>query len=71
MIGLLAIGLFISIISFNSQFHFSESLLKALFITSIFSVLITLYKMNQLTFYEEMPGESSARDVLEIIEGKK
>jgi hypothetical protein len=71
IIYLLALGLFISIISFNSQFHFSESILKALFITSIFSVIVTLYKMNKLNFYEEIPGESSARDVLEIIDEKK
>jgi len=68
---LLAAGLFISIVSFNSQFNFSESLLKALFITSIFSVMLTLFKMNKLNFYEEMPGESSAQDVLDIIAGKK
>ena len=71
IIWLLAAGLFISIVSFNSQFNFSESLLKALFITSIFSVMLTLFKMNKLNFYEEMPGESSAQDVLDIIAGKK
>jgi len=27
--------------------------------------------MNKLNFYEEMPGESSAQDVLDIIAGKK
>ena len=71
MIGLLATGLVISIISFDSQFIFSQSILKSLYLTSIYSVIATLYKMNKLTFYEEKPGESSAQDVLDIIEGKK
>jgi len=33
--------------------------------------MLTLFKMNKLNFYEEMPGESSAQDVLDIINGKK
>jgi hypothetical protein len=71
VIWLLALGLIVSIFSFDSQFLFAESVLKALFFTSIFVVIWTLQQMNNLTFYEKKPGESSIQDLLDIIADKK
>ena len=59
------------IFSFGSHHNFSISILKSLFFSSILTILISLYKMNELNFYEEKPAVSSVNDLLEIIEGKK
>lgn len=47
------------------------SLLKAAFVASVFSVLLTLYKLDKLIFSERLMGENSARDVLGIIDGSR
>lgn len=68
---LLALGLVISIFSFDSYLNIFESILKSFFLISIFLLLLTLYHMNKLNSYENRIGESSARDLLDIIDGKK
>ncbi len=47
------------------------SLLKAAFVASIFSVLLTLYKLDKLIFSEKIMGSNSAQDVLSIINNTK
>tara|TARA_B100000508_G_scaffold93690_1_gene73214 strand:- start:9 stop:683 length:675 start_codon:yes stop_codon:yes gene_type:complete len=47
------------------------SILKAAFVISIFSVLLILYRLNNLVFTEKIMGQHSAEDVVGIIEGKK
>lgn len=54
----------------SAGFIFS-SLLKAAFVASIFSVLLILYRLNNLIYTEKIMGEKSAQDVIDIIEGKK
>ena len=71
MISLLSIALIFGIFSLESYHNFSASILKALFLSSILTILISLYKMNELNFYEEKPAASSVNDLLEIIDGKK
>lgn len=67
----LAIGLFITILSISSTGMFFESILKSFFITSVITVIIILNKLNDLNFYGKIPGQSSAQDVLDIINEKK
>ncbi len=59
-------------ISFVPATHgFLTVLLKAAFGTSVIVVLILLYQFDKLRFFEGQIGEKSARDVLDIIKGKK
>lgn len=48
-----------------------ESLIKAVFATSIVVVIVLLRELDALELFEGVIGEHSARDVIEIIEGKK
>ncbi len=50
---------------------FFPSLLKAAFVISVLSVIYILHRLNNLVFTENIMGEESARDVIEIIEGTK
>ncbi|MFN3301435.1 MAG: hypothetical protein ACK413_00175 [Patescibacteria group bacterium] len=70
-IYLFTLIIFINLSFVQSYQSFLTSLFKSIFITGIFFVIILLYKLDQLEFFEGMVGENSARDVLEIIEGKK
>lgn len=47
------------------------SVLKAAFVVSVISVMVILYRLNNLAFTEEIMGAQSAQDVLDIIKGKK
>ncbi len=68
---LLTAILIFAVASIPSYMLVAESLIKAAFASAIVAVLIMLYRMNTLTFYEDMAGLSSAKDVLEIIDGKR
>lgn len=48
-----------------------ESILKSAFDISIFSVASILYHLDNLHLFEDFIGENSAKDVLNLIEGKK
>jgi len=63
--------LIITVSSIPSFHAFFASVIKAAFSTSVISVCIVLWKLNNLTFFEDMVGQSSAQDVLEIIKGNK
>ncbi|OGD67152.1 hypothetical protein A2442_02020 [Candidatus Campbellbacteria bacterium RIFOXYC2_FULL_35_25] len=67
----LTLILITTVSSIPSSGAFLGSIVKAAFSTSIISVVIMLWKLNHLTFYEEMVGRSSAQDVLDIIVGDK
>tara|TARA_Y100000031_G_scaffold146175_1_gene179670 strand:+ start:640 stop:1347 length:708 start_codon:yes stop_codon:yes gene_type:complete len=47
------------------------ALLKGAFGTAIVIVLVMLYEFDRLRFFEGVIGEKSARDVLDIVKGKK
>ena len=47
------------------------SILKAAFVTSVFSVMFILYKLNNLSYTERIMGEHSAQDVLDLIVGSR
>ncbi len=67
----LTLILILAISSIESQGVILASLIKAAFVSSIISVVIMLEKLNKLTFFESMVGQSSAQDVLDIIKGNK
>lgn len=48
-----------------------ESILKSAFGVSIFSVASILHHLNELHLFEDFIGENSAKDVLDLIKGKK
>ena len=47
------------------------SILKAAFVVSVLSVLLILYRLNNLVYSEDIMGQHSAEDVLGIISGKR
>ena len=51
----------------RSVFYF----LKSAFASSVIFVVILLSQFDRLKFFEGTIGESSAKDVLDIIEGRK
>jgi len=67
----LTLILVLTVSSIPSQDALLASVIKAAFATSVVSVVIMLWKLNHLTFFEEMVGQSSAQDVLDIISGSK
>lgn len=67
----LAFTLVAAVSSLSSAGLLFQSLLKAAFTSSVISVLIMLWQLNTLTFFEEMVGQSSAQDVLDIFNGVK
>lgn len=69
LLSILSVILILAVSSMNSFETIIPSLVKALFSASIIAVIIMLYKLNNLTFYENSVGSSSAQDVLNIIEG--
>lgn len=48
-----------------------ESILKSAFGVSIFSIASILYHLDSLHLFEDFIGENSAKDVLNLISGKK
>jgi hypothetical protein len=49
----------------------SESVLKAVFITAVISVLFLLHRLDRLKLFKRGIGIESAEDVLNIFAGKK
>jgi len=47
------------------------SVLKAAFVVSVLSVLLILYRLNNLIYSEDIMGKHSADDVLGLISGKR
>ena len=54
-----------------SQGFILGALLKSAFVVSILSVIIILRNLDNLHLFERFIGENSARDVVDLIEGKK
>ena len=54
-----------------STSFFLGSLLKGSFASAVIIVVILLHEFDKLKFFEGTIGENSAKDVLDIIEGKK
>ena len=57
--------------SIPSYLDSSLSFIKSVFVLSIVSVILMLWKLNHLTFFEEMIGKSSAEDVLKIMNNER
>lgn len=68
---LLTLVILISLLIIPSQFEFFSSLLKGIFGSLLVFVLIFLRRLDRLEFFGGMIGENSARDVLNIIKGKR
>jgi hypothetical protein len=70
-IYILAVILFLAIITLPSQGLILASLLKSVYMITIITVVILLKKFDNLTLFEGTIGEHSAKDVLGIIDGEK
>lgn len=70
-IYMLAAILLLAILTLPSAFLVLASLIKTVYIVSVFTVVILLKKFDDLSLFEGAIGEHSARDVLDIIDGKK
>jgi len=68
---LLILIILISLAIVPSQFDLFSSLLKGIFGSLLVFVLIFLWRLDLLEFFGGVIGENSARDVLNIIEGKR
>ena len=71
VIYFLCIILVITISSVSSQGLMLESILKAAFVTAVFSTAVMLRKLDNLDLFESFIGERSAKDIFDIIEGNK
>jgi hypothetical protein len=67
----LALIIIVLIASVNYHLIIFTTLLKTLFSTIVVLVLLMLYQFDQLVFYEDEIGLTTAKDVLEIINEKK
>jgi hypothetical protein len=63
--------LLLTLSTIPAQGYFLGAALKASFATTVVFILVLLYRFDTLQFFENMTGESSARDVLNILEGKR
>jgi hypothetical protein len=63
--------LLISVGAISSVGMIVPAILKGAFSTCIVLVLVILYQFNNLTFFENTIGEHSAKDVLDIMAGKR
>lgn len=70
-IYLLAVILFIAILSLPSKGMMLASIMKSVYMITVITVVILLKKFDNLTLFEGTIGEHSAKDVLGIIEGGK
>ena len=66
-----AFVLVLSVSAIPSEGHIFESILKSAFGVSIFSIASILHHLDHLHLFEDFIGENSAKDVLDLIEGKK
>lgn len=63
--------LILTVSAIPSQDLALESILKSAFAVSILSVASILYRLDQVHLFESFIGEHSAKDVLDLIEGKE
>lgn len=68
---LLAGILITAFLSVNTQGNLTESIIKSILISVVGVVVWTLHQFDELRIFEGMIGEHSARDVVDIISGKK
>lgn len=71
LISFLAVILLLVLLSIPSYHALFNSLLKSAFTYAIIVVVILLYQLDRLQFFEGTIGETSAQDVVSIIDGKK
>lgn len=71
ILGFLIFVILSSLLIIPSQFEIFSSSLKGIFGSLLIFVLIFLRKLDRLEFFGGAIGENSARDVLNIIEGKR
>ncbi|MFC1633041.1 hypothetical protein ACFL1U_02795 [Patescibacteria group bacterium] len=67
----LAIILFILLSTIPSQLFILGAILKAAFGAALLFILVMLYQLDKLSFFEGLIGENSAADVLGIIRGER
>lgn len=67
----LATILFLAILTLPSKGLLLASMLKAVYMVTVLTVVILLKKFDNLTLFEGTIGEHSAKDVLGIVEGEK
>jgi hypothetical protein len=70
-IYVLAVILFLAVLTLPSRDLVLASLLKSVYMITILMVVILLKKFDDLTLFEGTIGEHSAKDVLSIIDGEK
>lgn len=70
-IYILAVILFLAILTLPSQGLVLASVMKSVYMITVITVVVLLKKFDNLTLFEGTIGEHSARDVLSIIEGEK
>jgi hypothetical protein len=71
IVFLLAFVLVAMFLSLNTHGQLVESFMKGVLISVVGVVVWMLHKFDELHVFEGVVGEHSARDVIEIIEGKK
>lgn len=71
LVDLLAIILFVTVSTIPSEGYLLGAILKGAFSSSVIFILILLREFDRLNFFEKTIGEHSARDILEILSGKK
>lgn len=67
----LATMLFLAILTLPSKGLVLASIIKSVYIITVFTVVVLLKKFDDLTLFEGSIGEHSAKDVLSILDGKK
>jgi len=70
-IYVLAVILFLAVMTLPSQGMVLAALLKSVYMVTIITVVILLKKFDDLTLFEGTIGEHSAKDVVAIIDGEK
>lgn len=71
LLYILAFILVATIMTIPSYLLFFPALLKSAFATSVVSVLYLLNRLDNFAFFEGVIGESSARDVIAVIDGNR
>jgi hypothetical protein len=67
MAGVLLLTLFM----IPAEHLFLGPLMKSFFGTIIVTVVVILFQLDSMTLFEGLPGEASAMDIINIIEGKR
>ena len=68
---ILAAILLLTLSTIASQGMAIASIIKGAFATAVIAVIMLLRQLDKLKLFEGMIGESSAKDILDIMEGKK